>query len=45
LPAGFELLFPPEANMEQVPDIWFAARIPYDTANRKRRSVARDRPD
>ncbi len=34
LPAGFELLFPPEANMEQFPDIWFAARIPYDTANR-----------
>src|SRR5207244_1306675 len=34
LPAGFELLFPPEANIEQFPDIWFAARIPYDTANR-----------
>src|SRR5205085_859997 len=34
LPAGFELLFPPEANIEQFPDIWFAARINYDTANR-----------
>lgn len=34
LSSGFELLFPPEANMEQFPDIWFAARIAYDTANR-----------
>src|SRR6266851_3818416 len=34
LSPGFELLFPPEANMEQFPDIWFAARIAYDTANR-----------
>src|SRR5438309_6615237 len=34
LSPGFDLLFPPEANMEQFPDIWFAARIAYDTANR-----------
>ena len=34
LSPGFELLFPPEANVERFPDIWFAARIPYDTANR-----------
>ena len=34
LTPGFELLFPPPANMEQFPDVWFAARIPYDSANR-----------
>ncbi len=34
LAPGFELLFPPEANVEQFPDIWFAARIPYDSTNR-----------
>ncbi|HUI76561.1 MAG TPA: ABC transporter permease [Bryobacteraceae bacterium] len=34
LSPGFELLFPPDSNIEQFPDIWFAARIPYDTANR-----------
>jgi putative ABC transport system permease protein len=34
LSPGFELLFPPEAGIEQFPDMWFAARIPYDTANR-----------
>ncbi len=33
-PPGFELLFPPESNIEQFPDVWFAARIPYDPANR-----------
>ena len=31
---GFELLFPPKANMEQFPSIWIAARINYDVANR-----------
>jgi predicted permease len=30
----FELLFPPASNIERFPDLWFAARIPYDTANR-----------
>jgi len=34
LAPGFELLFPPDASMEQFPDIWLAARIAYDTANR-----------
>ena len=34
LAPGAELLFPPQANMEQFPDVWFAARIPYDSANR-----------
>ena len=31
---GFELLFPPQANIEQFPSVWIAARIPYDVANR-----------
>jgi predicted permease len=30
----FELLFPPESNTEQFPDVWYAARIPYDPVNR-----------
>jgi len=34
LAPGFELLFPPQANVEQFPSLWFAARIPYDTAAR-----------
>lgn len=34
LAPGFELLFPPDTNMERLPDIWFAARIPYDNAGR-----------
>lgn len=34
LAPGFELLFPPQANMEQFPSLWLAARIPYDAANR-----------
>jgi putative ABC transport system permease protein len=34
LSPGFELLFPPESNMEQFPSVWLAARIPYDPANR-----------
>ncbi len=34
LAPGFELLFPPQSNMEQFPSIWIAARIPYDVANR-----------
>ena len=31
---GFELLFPPDANQEQRPDIWWANRLDYDNANR-----------
>jgi predicted permease len=34
LAPGFELLFPPDANLERLPDVWFAARIPYDNAGR-----------
>jgi putative ABC transport system permease protein len=34
LAPGFELLFPPQSNVEQFPDVWFAARIPYDPPNR-----------
>ena len=34
LAPGFELLFPPQANIEQFPSVWIAARIPYDVANR-----------
>ena len=30
----FELLFPPDSNLEVSPDFWVCARIPYDTANR-----------
>ena len=43
----FELLFPPDADMEQKPDFWIAARIPYDTANRNNvqwRLIGRLRP-
>jgi putative ABC transport system permease protein len=34
LAPGFELLFPPQVNIEQFPSVWLAARIPYDVANR-----------
>ncbi|HKO60571.1 MAG TPA: ABC transporter permease [Pyrinomonadaceae bacterium] len=34
LAPGFELLFPPKANLEQFPSLWIAARIPYDADNR-----------
>ncbi|HTT66211.1 MAG TPA: ABC transporter permease [Bryobacteraceae bacterium] len=30
----FELLFPPDAEVETQPDIWTAARLAYDNANR-----------
>ncbi|HWE51033.1 MAG TPA: ABC transporter permease [Bryobacteraceae bacterium] len=48
LSPGFELLFPADANVEQFPDIWFAARIPYDTANRNNvqwRVIGRMKPN
>lgn len=35
----FELLFPPEANMEQAPDVWTAARLSYDAADRSNVSL------
>ena len=34
LAPGFELLFPPQANVEQFPSIWIGSRIPYDVPNR-----------
>ncbi len=34
LAPGFELLFPTEANLDRLPDVWFAARVRYDNANR-----------
>src|ERR1039458_9838783 len=34
LAPGFELLFPPDTNVERLPDVWFALRIPYDNVNR-----------
>jgi putative ABC transport system permease protein len=34
LAPGFELLLPPRLNEERTPDIWYAARLTYDTANR-----------
>jgi putative ABC transport system permease protein len=47
LAPGFELLFPPQANVEQFPSVWIAARIPYDVANRNNvqwRVIGRLRP-
>ncbi|HXA53142.1 MAG TPA: ABC transporter permease, partial [Candidatus Acidoferrum sp.] len=44
LAPGFELLFADDANIERQPDLWMAARIPYDVANRNNvqwRAVAR----
>src|SRR5207244_8713168 len=34
LAPGFEMLFPPRANIFRAPDMWTAARINYETANR-----------
>jgi predicted permease len=47
LAPGFELLFPPKANIEQFPSLWIAARIPYDVANRNNvqwRAIGRLKP-
>jgi putative ABC transport system permease protein len=47
LAPGFELLFSADANMERLPDVWVAARIPYDNAARNDatwRAIARLRP-
>ena len=35
----FELLFPPDANIERLPDLWLAARLAYDAANRNNVSL------
>src|SRR4029079_18120961 len=47
LAPGFELLLPPQANVEQFPSVWLAARIPYDVANRNNvqwRAIGRLKP-
>jgi predicted permease len=47
LAPGFELMFPPDANVEQSPDYWTAARMAYDAANRNNvqwRVIGRLRP-
>jgi len=47
LAPGFELLFPPESNMERTPDFFMAARINYDPATRNNvqwRVIARMKP-
>ena len=43
----FEMLFPPRANVERVPDMWTATRINYETANRNNvvfRGIGRLKP-
>lgn len=35
----FELLFPPDANIERLPDIWIANRLAYDAAQRNNVSL------
>jgi putative ABC transport system permease protein len=35
LQPGFQLLFPPRAGLERMPDIWFAQRLDYENASRK----------
>lgn len=47
LAPGFQLLFPPKANVEQFPSVWIAGRINYDVANRNNvqwRVIGRLRP-
>jgi predicted permease len=39
LAPNFRLYFPPEANEEAAPDIWFANRLAYDAANRNEFSI------
>jgi putative ABC transport system permease protein len=34
LAPGMELLFADSAGIDRLPDVWFAARVPYDVANR-----------
>jgi predicted permease len=35
----FELLFPPDANLEHLPDLWVSNRLSYDGANRNNVSL------
>jgi len=47
LAPDFEVLFPPRANVERVPEMWTAARINYETANRNNvvfRGIGRLKP-
>ncbi len=47
LAPGFDLLFPPDANMQQSPDYWISARLAYDAAQRTNvqwRVIGRLRP-
>src|SRR5262249_517791 len=47
LAPAFELFFPPDVNIERLPDIWQAARINYDPANRNNvswRAIGRLKP-
>ncbi len=39
LAPGFTLLFPPSANVEEAPDVWTAARLAYDNAQRNNVSL------
>ena len=34
LAPGFQLLFPPKADVERIPDVWIAAHLNYDAAQR-----------
>jgi putative ABC transport system permease protein len=34
LAPGFELLFPPKADVERIPDVWIAGHLNYDAAQR-----------
>jgi putative ABC transport system permease protein len=48
LAPGFELLFPPDANIERTPDVWTAARPRYDNAQRNTfflRGIGRLKPN
>jgi putative ABC transport system permease protein len=47
LEPGFELLFPPNANVERAPDLWDAGRFRYDQSQRNSiglRSILRLKP-
>lgn len=47
LEPGFQLLFPPDSDMEQAPDQWFVTRLAYDNATRNNaflRVIGRLRP-
>lgn len=39
LAPAFELLFPPRQNVEKTPDVWIAARLAYDAAQRNNVSL------